>query len=1589
MTSRPLSINLMKKAFSIGVIRLWRIFWHLPKGVLVTLGVWLGLVAFVNVGLLFWDPLPVALPVLNQWFEQKHQSHLELQGLRVFVLPWGTVLTKARQLKWQSTTQQAKVPNWQIQAEGATVPLHVWRFFLGGPTALLGTFHVKQVTANSQGNEGLRAFKSVLDTFKSKPESNPSPLGEHIKVHLDGATVTIEDLAGNRLLRPNTYELGLEKTEVNWHRTPQRLRVGMQHWRVKTPDAQRAFSVGKPAVFRTLVSGTAKGDLYLGPWIKAFHVEAHRPPDASLFWKALHESGWLDVSLNTGAWSSLFVKKPLLASPYIQPALRMSWRGSPLFYESALAIEGHLMPQKEAHLQVLAQWMPPAKGTPLGGLQLTKIQLTHPQGALSLNGNIAPQWTNPTPLKEAFKRLAWQLSGNFDLQAQSTLNALQKELARQGLSWQAGHLQAKLDLKGLGVQASTSQMKFKTVEPLQVVFSKAIRMGTVTFPKATQVQGLEVEGDVTPEQVAWRQAKTDLRVAMDAPPVRLNSEGVFHFKNQTIHLQADSPVLTAPHLSAFLRRNPHLVPPPYFALLAQPSWKGGAFQPHYQQDTAKDTLLLHTDIKAMFPHPERGESLPLKLEGHLKLYNTPQDHLLVVGDSLKEQMAKIQVGNQAPIEGNYLIHLLNEAQEIRLHCPSQALEPVLAWVNHLGVTLPQVAKPKDTLGVKHIKLFLNKTTPRLLELKEAVLNLGELGQMKASALCQSQCDWQSDGHLDLPQVFKRLGVSVPKVSVLKGKAHWQLHGQSHAQKGTLQALLGDLQVDDLRLRYLQHPQLIQSPRIALHAKGSSWLLDPNILDWGPFHATFQGQGTQGIGAGHSSHLSLRLKSLFLKNIFFTPGDEMQFAFQDATAYETQQAQRWQAWWKGLKVQLPERVNPTGQMDLDLRLDDGKPTAQFALNQVGGYFPTLAPEPFSRVTGTFEYGEGNRIRLTEAGLKGYYGLSPWDATNLKMTATPAGVVIDGRFVLDLHPRELNRFMALSAQTQMTHYNLSTHAVMDAALNLPQWNLTHPHSSGKARLSVDVEPIQEATPVPLEAPAPFLKSVSSLRMDHGDWELEQGEIYPLGMKNPIYIQASLDAPEAIRHLFSSHARIWTPQPLQLKQLQYNQQSPYSTGEVFTDLAWTSANGAPVGSIVFKGIESPLLNVGDLTGKVTLAEDHAGIHLQSFKTQQGSTVNWKAEMSLPQALPFQFKESHVHSAYWDLNDLSSSLNKQVTFWLAPFKEGEAEVAQWLPQYRVTYPFELRNSLLTWDMGVFQNIAVQDGQGLINLYQNGVLQLEDTRFKIVEGDLLMALTMDPFNNNATSLKLQAQNVPANPVFYGLTGVQQLVIGKLNGGFELGTSGSTPDDFLRNASGKSSLTISEGRMPELVTVENILSKVSIVRGGLLNLDLSDVGTFLKRVDKNSPAISETYQADVQVVNGLLLTNYFVTAGERMNLNVKGSLNLLSQQSHMMIRADILTNQKGLSPSQLNIRKILRYLPIIGHLPHRSYGLIDYIPVVGYIPAFGFNTQDTNMFYVRVNGKLDNPKDFELPQWVNGAEHFKKWSYNLKDRPLSPEGLPK
>jgi hypothetical protein len=1709
----------------------------MPKSAVWALMVWLGGCGLLNLGLWFFEPTKYALPYVQNVMNEVHTSALDFQNVHIWVLPWGTIYIQVPHARWQSSKntllpeKHHLAPVWFVQAESLKIPIHLWRFFIGGKSALLGTMTGENVFGTIRAREGMQDFSAVLATFKTKPNVTPSPYTRFIKVNMKQAHLVLENMPENPAVQPGNYQLNLDRTRMRWVRDDQHLQWNTNAWELFQLHDK---TYQTPVI---LAKGNLRADTYLAPWVKAFtsSLENNVPKQSVSpyhMWQAFQSRGDVALSMEAHGWHEalkLYVLPTMVKTEIKQTPSQLTfrWNGRSVFRPAQFQMDVRSLVQKWAapYFEIEGEWTPvlssktadvkPVKSSlKQSSLNIHRLFFNRDEIKVNAQGALHPHWTPDTPVQQAFSALGWHVKGQADAVAPSAKSGswLTRLLLAEGFLWRTGRLHASVHATGRGSQHSLVNADLNTRSPLGIRSMKPLVLGqNVMLPSGTRLENLTFSAKGNTRGLTISNASLALALKPNEPllPVQVQLKGDNNYRRWAG--SAKTAKLAARYAKDFLSVNPMLVPEPYHRLIQRQV--NGYFEdvavafntnwPHAFTVQANTHLAAH--------HPKWGQALPLQLAGPLWL----DKFQLVLGKHklLNNKAFQVQVAQQPAITGNYSIRFDGAHQQAELVWPKQSLSSIVSWAGVFGAALPVSLKAGDTLAISNALARWSPAGLDTLTLKRMSLELENAGRLLANTSCKGiHCQWNTQGNVELLAAKQRAGLTLNGVALRSGVGQWNLYGGAMlGQIPKITNASGNMTLDNVQLALQQHPQNIVLPRVIARMQDTRWWLEPLTVNWGPIYSDISGEGTWNASPHYALNVDLR------------PID-MQNALASGYGSPTVHQRAWQTWWEGVGLSLPTRVNPTGLITLNARIMDGDVSGALELQNAGVFFPTVMPDPISRINGRVSLDTRTGHLLSQNGISGYYGLSPWYSKNLQLNFTPDMADMMGKFSLKLHPRELNRIAALTSGEAMTHYVLVGDATLDTRLHLPKWSFHHPNSQGQALLTASVSEYKEAglpaldlptdeprlnrfqsstpptnpseygegtseqpastveedtafstslreftqrhhiealtfgeedslsksvpesstnsfTQEPIDtnlaaripqqpldaseapppdfgkripqmdlappvvpnpqsrstltevnerekAPTPELVMLQALlNMKGGSWRLTQGELYPLGSRQPIYVSASLDAPEEATHLYSSKGRIWTPEPLELKHLHYQQEYPYESGQFQTDVQWQKADGAPTGFIRFWDIVSPSLEINSLGGDVLLSETRAKVNVERFETSRGSNFSWKAQMPLPQPLPFQFKESRIYSPYWDLNDLTSSLTKQLAFWKAPLRESHQVGAQWRPETRISLPLELRNSLVEWDLGVFQNIAVERGEGLLNFYQNGLIQLDDTRFHIVDGKLQMALSMDPFNNNSLSLKLKADNVPANPVFYGLTGVQQLVLGKLSGNFELSTSGQTNEEFLTNASGQARVHIAEGRVPELVAVENILSKVSILRGGLLNLDIGDVTSFLKRQSKkkNSQVI-ETYDATLFFVNGLMLTKDLRSDGPRMDLNVKGSMRLLDGYSNMAIRADIDTNDgDSLKPWKLSLRKIIQRIPLVGKLPGREYGLLDYVPVLGYIPAFGFDSGDTVKYYVRVNGQLDDPKDFELPQWVKGQQTFDNWEYTL---PSNPSGVP-
>jgi hypothetical protein len=1739
----------------------------MPKSVAWFLVVWLGTCAALNLGLWFFKPSKYALPYVYNLMEEVHGSALDVKDAQVWVLPWGTVLIQVPQVRWQSSENipleesNQLAPLWYVQAEKLQVPIHLWRFLFGGKSALLGTIQSQQAQGAVRDERGLQDFSKVLATFKQPKGAKPSPYTSHIKARVGNLSLRVEDIDAHPSVRSGNYQLNANAARFRFDRDDQRVRLTLKHWKAfRLKDAPMQWPL-------LIAEGRFNTDLYLktaltaipealptqastssaGYALQAQATDAKPALRVAPLWQALQESGTLRLSVEAHRLNALMRDTALPLDVFSQKAhLDFLWMGKTLLQPARLSMT--LRPLNEPLSPSIAEvdgtWKrlnASAKGAVTSGTTKEPVPFVLNKAfvaldSLKLNGEgwIKPTWNSATSLNSAFPLMLWELKAQLNAFAPpaNQPNLLNKPLNDAGLSWRSGQLKAHLNASGRGRSIRSGLFRGSTPQPLYVMTTQPLELNDhVAVPRGTQLNNLNLSIHGDTHQLGLRATNAELSVNPSLSPLRLMANTVYDWK-KAWRGNVSTPSLPTAQAKAFLAVNNRLVASPYQELIQ--NQVGGEFTDVRLNFNSFDKSFDVSGVSHLVAsHPQVGNQLPLLLQGPLWL-NANEMKLGEIPTSARKEPFLLQVANQPKFGGIYTLNFNNQQQGLRVTIPEQSASSIATWANVFGASIPASLKAGDLIGIQQLEGGWDPNSLNRLNVTQGHLVAENAGDATVNANCTTTfCGWDTTGKLNIIPVQERIGLELEGFRLTSGVANWNLSGDAVlGASPRLTRLDGQLNAQRLAVLLQQHPQPIQANEVSFLASGTSWRMNPLQLNWGPLVSDVSGSGSW-AGTPHYT-LDVAMQPVLLENALAQKGDR-----------SSPKKMAWHTWWGGLGLPLPTRVNPTGEIGLSAKVSDGDISGLLSITEAGVYFPTVMPDPISRVNGSISLDSTHSMFTSEEGLSGYYGLSPWSTDHLKLRLNPNQADVAGRFQLRLHPRELNRIAALTTGQAMTHYNLVGDAVLDARLSLPKWSFSHPASRGQALLSASVQqfdaqtfnttvldqyeehkpvsssslekspalgirpktseglpqkdvegsvPLRldetvteaslesftmrhqlqpftlgnvdnapsaspsesetllastagiakripqqgdktrpEVTPavvnpvgtttslsneiqaksaatgfdkipqIPLapnasEVPAvapPSKRDVSNvvllralMNMSNGKWQLARGEAYPLGAQQPVFFEANLDSPREATHLFSSKGRIWTPEPIQLPDLHFNGQYPYEAGQFETDVSWKEANGAPSGFIKFWDVLSPTLEINALGGEITLSPTRANVNIERFESSRGSNFSWQAQMLLPQPLPFQFKESRIYSPYWDMNDLMSSMTKQLGFWASPLQESYEVASQWQPEKRISLPLELRNSIVEWDLGVFQNIAVENGEGLLNVYQNGLIQLDDTRFNIVDGRLQMALSLDPFANNALSMKLKADEVPANPVFYGLTGVQQLVLGKLSGNFELSTSGGTNEEFLSNASGKARIHISEGRVPELLAVENILSKVSILRGGLLNLDIGDVTSFLRRRKKSDADISETYDATLYFVNGLMLTKDLRTDGERMDLTVKGSMRLLDGYSNMAIRAEVDTNDsKSLNPWKLSVRKIIQKIPLIGRLPGKEYGLLDYVPVLGYIPAFGFDSGDTVKYYVRVNGQLDDPKDFELPQWVKGQQTFDNWEYTLDPEAPTPPTL--
>lgn len=485
--------------------------------------------------------------------------------------------------------------------------------------------------------------------------------------------------------------------------------------------------------------------------------------------------------------------------------------------------------------------------------------------------------------------------------------------------------------------------------------------------------------------------------------------------------------------------------------------------------------------------------------------------------------------------------------------------------------------------------------------------------------------------------------------------------------------------------------------------------------------------------------------------------------------------------------------------------------------------------------------------------------------------------------------------------------------------------------------------------------------------------------LARSEPVNIQASirnLSQPTKLK----ANTKAWLENSINFADLvpyQWGKQPLLAEGLMNLDMSWQTAQADDVrktelmlfpwtlnGSVGLKGLSSESLGLEQLTGNLVFDNNVAKLNLEEFKIP-ATSINLKATSDpLPQ-YPVEFKSGEIKGEQFYVEGFQEFTKNLTSQLVGPINEGKPPNVKWVNVQGVSQlPFALKKLPVSLDAAIFNNLLFEQYRSDLLLYSNGLLEVENMRYKLANGTVESTFRLNPSANNLMSLTLSAQNVSSNALARLLLNAPNEIFGDLSGDIFFNTQGYTETDLMMNANGTANFKIQNGRLPSVAKIETLLTAANVVRGGVLGINLGNLVRLLKPFDTNYFA---ELNGNFQVANGVLYTQNLLSNGENLDLHVRGGIQMDNGVGNLEVLGQMSQDVSTALGrfGQLNLRKLVKPIPLLGFIPGKSKALIDYVPGIGFVPGLGGTPSQVNSFVVDMVGPLDDPGSVKNLRWLS------------------------
>lgn len=392
---------------------------------------------------------------------------------------------------------------------------------------------------------------------------------------------------------------------------------------------------------------------------------------------------------------------------------------------------------------------------------------------------------------------------------------------------------------------------------------------------------------------------------------------------------------------------------------------------------------------------------------------------------------------------------------------------------------------------------------------------------------------------------------------------------------------------------------------------------------------------------------------------------------------------------------------------------------------------------------------------------------------------------------------------------------------------------------------------------------------------------------------------------------------------------------------------------GTATFDHVKSSTLEVSDLHGKITFDQLKAFLDIAHFQIP-GVDVGFTARIADLAQYPLPVEDLDVTGSQFIVSLYTEWMNRII---IGKLRQGFWE--QFFPNTgRVgTLPFEVKNGTLQLAEGIINNLIVTHYSSDVRVYPNTYFELGNIQADSAGGHATGYFAMNPRLNNFMSVHLDIDKMKANAVSRILLNVSNEIFGDLSGVIDYTTEGMTPEEMFANANGSASLKVSDGRLPSIAKIQNLLVAANTISGGLANLNLN---SFLRLADPFRTEYFAELSGTFKIVQGIISTQDMVSDGKNLDLWIAGDIQMANAMADLKIRGRMDREIGGIL-GPLGDLSVSRFLGIIP--PLRV--LISHIPGLGFVPGFGGPRADKGVaFEVRMDGPVLDPGSIQGFKWI-------------------------